>query len=99
MLIHLFHHQSNIPLLFTNRELSSAFGWIGTFSYLIAYLLLSINKLKSSQKIYHLLNIVGAAGLTYNALVLNDYPNVIVNIAWATIALIAILVIVRKKKD
>jgi hypothetical protein len=99
MLTQLLHHQSNIPLLFTSRELSTAFGWVGTISYLIAYLLLSINKLKSTQKIYHLLNIVGATGLTYNALVLNDYPNVIVNIVWATIALIAIVVIVRRKKD
>ena len=89
----------HIILLFLSRGASSFLGWIGTFSYLIAYFLLSINKLRSDQRLYHILNISGAIGLTYNAVFLNDYPNVIVNVAWAAIALWAIISIVRKKRN
>ena len=85
----------NIILLFLSKGLSTSLGWIGTFSYLLAYFLLSIKKLRSDEKLYHALNIIGAIGLTYNAIFLNDYPNVIVNIVWAIIALAAIFLIAR----
>lgn len=78
--------------------LPSVAGWVGTLSYLLAYLLLSINKLKVNQRAYHLLNITGALGLTYNALVLNDYPNIMVNVSWALIAGWAIFNIQQTKK-
>ncbi len=72
-------------------------GWIGTASYLAAYLLLSIGKLKADRPLYHILNVAGAAGLVYNAIALKDLPNVIVNIAWAIIAFFALGAIGRKK--
>jgi hypothetical protein len=78
--------------------LPSVAGWTGTLSYLLAYLLLSTNKLKVNQQVYHLLNIIGALGLTYNALTLNDYPNIIVNVSWALIAGWAIYNIQQTKK-
>ena len=89
----------NIVLLFLNKGLATSLGWIGTFLYLLAYLLLSIKKLRADHRLYHLLNIFGAIGLTYNALSLDDYPNVIVNIVWAIIALSAILLIGRRKQN
>lgn len=79
------------------REISSLIGWIGTAAYLIAYLLLSMGKLRADRKIYHLLNILGAIGLTYNAIALKDYPNIIVNIAWAVIGIWAIWRILRQQ--
>ena len=89
----------NIILLFLSKGLSTCLGWIGTFSYLLAYFLLSIKKIRSDEKLYHILNIIGAIGLTYNAIFLNDYPNVIVNIVWAIIALAAIFLIARGRRD
>jgi hypothetical protein len=86
-----------ITLLFIGKSLSLVLGWIGSFSYVLAYLLLSLNKLKSDQRLYHVLNIVGAVGLTVNAIFFQDYPNVIVNVFWGMIALMAILLIGRKK--
>ena len=74
-------------------------GWAGAISYLLAYLLLSLNKLKADQKIYHVLNILGALGLTYNAVSLNDFPNIIVNVMWGMIAFWAIWLIARKKQN
>jgi hypothetical protein len=79
--------------MFCNTLAPSLVGWAGTLSYLIAYSLLSFNKLKASQPLYHMLNILGALGLTYNALVLKDYPNIIVNVVWAMIASWAIFTI------
>jgi hypothetical protein len=89
----------NITFLFFSKSLASTMGWIGTFAYLIAYFLLSINRLKAEKKLYHVLNVVGGMGLTCNALFLNDYPNVIVNVVWAAIALGAILLIVSRKQN
>jgi hypothetical protein len=64
-------------------------GWVGSVAYVIAYLLLSLNKISSGKKLYHILNIVGAVGLIFNACYLNDYPNLAINIVWAVIAFIA----------
>jgi hypothetical protein len=89
----------NIAAFFHSKGLSSALGWIGTFAYLIAYLLLSTGRLKADKQLYHWLNILGAIGLTYNAVTLNDFPNIIVNIAWALIALWAILLIQRRRRN
>ena len=74
-------------------------GWAGTLSYLAAYFLLSTNKLKAGQSKYHVLNIVGAAGLTCNALMLQDYPNIIVNVCWGLIAGWAIFNIQQGRKN
>jgi hypothetical protein len=74
-------------------------GWAGTISYLAAYLLLSMNKLRADQRLYHAMNILGAAGLTYNAVVLKDSPNIIVNVVWGMIAFWAIFSIARGKRN
>ncbi len=89
----------SIFLLSIGAFIPSLAGWAGTLCYLIAYSLLSINKLKASQPLYHILNILGALGLTYNALVLKDYPNIIVNIAWAMIASWAIFTIQGRRRN
>lgn len=73
-------------------------GWIGTIAYLLAYFLLSINKITANQFIYHLLNVAGAAGLTANALYYSDLPNIVVNVIWGLIAISALAVLSRKKK-
>jgi hypothetical protein len=73
-------------------------GWVGTLAYLLGYFLLSINKINARQMIYHMLNVVGALGLTANALHYADLPNVVVNLVWGLIAISALVVLSRKKK-
>lgn len=82
----------------TIANFSDLIGWLGTLAYIVAYLLLSLGKLKAEQKTYHVLNILGAVGLTVNAIHLNDYPNIIVNIVWLAIALMALIIVIRKKE-
>lgn len=72
-------------------------GWIGTIAYLLGYLLLSTNKLKSDQVSYHVLNIIGSIGLTANAVYYTDLPNIVVNVVWGIIAAGAIIVLLRKR--
>jgi len=81
----------------TITNLSDLLGWLGTLSYIIAYLLLSLGKLKAEQKTYHLLNILGALGLIVNAIHLDDYPNIIVNIVWFAIGFMGLIFIARRK--
>ena len=79
------------------NRLPEVVGWIGAVAYLVAYFLLSINKLRSDRLLYHLLNILGAAGLTINAIYLKDNPNVVINVAWALIAVFAMTTISRRR--
>ncbi len=72
-------------------------GWIGTIAYLLGYLLLSTNKLRSDQVSYHVLNIIGSIGLTANAVYYTDLPNIVVNVVWGIIAAGAIIVLLRKR--
>lgn len=76
---------------------SSVLGWLGTFLYIMAYLLISFGKLKASRYGYHVLNALGAAGLIVHALYLNDGPNLICNLAWFTIALVAMVSITIRR--
>lgn len=65
-------------------------GWSGVAAYVVSYLLLSIDVLKSSQYLFHLLNIVGAVGLIADAAFHRDPPNLAVNVVWLTIGLFAV---------
>jgi hypothetical protein len=73
-------------------------GWVGTFAYLLAYFLLSINKINARQFIYQILNVVGATGLITNAIYNADLPNVVVNLVWGIIALLALVVLFLKQR-
>jgi lipid-A-disaccharide synthase-like uncharacterized protein len=88
-----------LPLLkaFVSASMSSLVGWVGTGFYLLAYLLVSFNKVKANKPAYHLLNVLGALGLIIHAVYMNDGPNLICNLAWLSIALIAIAAITLKK--
>ena len=82
-----------------NSSMYTIMGWVGTLAYLLAYFLLSINKISSKSLLYHSLNVIGAIGLTANALHLADVPNVVVNCAWGLIAISALVVFSRKKQN
>ena len=66
-------------------------GWVGTFFYLLGYLLLTIKKIKSTEATYQILNVIGAVGLIINALYPQNNPNLVVNGAWLLIGLGALL--------
>lgn len=72
-------------------------GWIGTAAFLLAYFLLSIDRLKADGVIYQGMNIFGAVCLVVNALYLHDGPTFVLNAAWGAIGLFALVKILRSK--
>lgn len=79
-------------------EISNFLGWTGTIFVLLAYLLLTANVLKSNKFLYQLLNILGAAGLAFNAMYHADLPNMVVNLIWTMIGLVAIIIFAIRKR-
>lgn len=86
-------------LLFVGKVICTIIGWAGSIAYLLGYLLLTMKKLKPDSRTYHLLNVAGAVGLTTNAILLQDFPNIVVNVAWGVIAVVAIWSITRRKQN
>jgi hypothetical protein len=72
-------------------------GWIGTISYLAAYLLLSLHYFKAQHTVYQLMNVLGGICLSANALRLNDGPGFVTNFAWMGIGLFATIQILRNR--
>lgn len=71
------------------RLLIELAGWGGAGLLLLAYALLSAERLKGSSKQYQMLNLIGSAGLVANTLYHGAYPSTMVNLVWAGIAVYA----------
>ncbi|MCL6217690.1 CBU_0592 family membrane protein [Zunongwangia pacifica] len=76
----------------------SFIGWFGAIIFIIAYFLLSAGYLSAQKPTYHVLNVIGGLCLVINAVTLNDFPNILVNIVWALIALFAIYRITKDRR-
>ena len=74
-------------------------GWIGAISFILAYFLLSINKLTGNSLLYQSLNVLGGLCLTINAMNLNDGPALITNVVWMFIGIFASFRILREKNN
>lgn len=77
---------------------SSIIGWIGTITYILAYVSLSMRWIKAETYFYHLLNALGGMCLVINAYVLMDVPSLAVNIAWILIAAVSVIRIMLDRK-
>jgi len=73
-------------------------GWCGALIFIIAYFLLSAGHLSAKKPTYHILNIIGGLCLVINAATLDDFPNILVNIVWALIAIFALYRIMKDRK-
>jgi hypothetical protein len=85
----------------TRIELTiNVFGWIGSLAVILAYTLISFNKLESKSISYQVLNLAGAVGLMLNTFYHGAYPSAFVNSIWLLIAAIALVrVSDRLKQD
>ncbi len=70
-------------------------GWYGVAAIVLAYLFNSFGVLDSHSLGYQLLNLSGALGLICEAASKKDAQPVVLNIVWSSIALIAIINILR----
>lgn len=66
-------------------------GWAGSFAVVLAYLLVSYQKIHSNSFFYQILNLFGSICLIINTFYNHAFPSMTVNIIWAFIA-IAVLI-------
>ena len=71
-------------------------GWVGTFSILLAYLLVSTKKLPADDKKYQILNLIGAIGIIVNSGVHGAIPSVGLNVVWLLIAMYGLVKVAKK---
>lgn len=64
-------------------------GWLGAGLLLLAYGLVSFQKLRADSIHYQLLNAAGSCGLIVNTAYYRAYPSAFVNVIWIIIAIVA----------
>ncbi len=72
-------------------------GWIGAALILLAYLLLSAEKLTGQSLVYQGMNVVGAAGFVINGWWHGAIPSAALNVLWLLIGSIASWRILKKR--
>ncbi len=65
-------------------------GWIGSVEVILAYALISSEKVDSKSKLYQFLNLTGAVFLIVNTIYYGAYPSTAINIVWVVIAIVAL---------
>jgi hypothetical protein len=65
-------------------------GWFGVLFYVSAYFSLSLGILKAHSYRFHFLNMLGAVGLSIDASFQGDWPNLVVNVLWLLIGILAV---------
>ncbi len=73
------------------KKIISIYGWVGVLIIILAYVLVSFNILKPTNIVYQAMNCIGALGMIIESYDKKDYQSTVLNIVWASIALIAIL--------
>ena len=71
-------------------------GWIGMILVLLAYALLSINKIENG-KLYQILNLVAAILMAIGLYPTKAWFSFALQILWALVAIISIIKLIKKK--
>ena len=74
------------------------FGWLGMVLVLVAYALLSTNKINTG-KTYQVINLIAAVFMAIGLLPKNAWFSFALQVAWAIIAIVAIIKIIKKEKQ
>ncbi len=75
---------------------SQIVGWVGTLLVVLAYFLVSNNKISAESKKYQLMNLFGAIGIGFNVFYQQAWPAFTLQIIWAIIAIFSIIKSLRK---
>lgn len=73
-------------------------GWIGAGLVILAYALVSIQKVESKSVAYQLMNLIGGILLIISSIYVKFYQSVLINVIWVAVAIISILVSRTKKE-
>ena len=72
-------------------------GWIGSIELVVAYFLVSYQKIKANSLLYQWLNLTGSIFLLINTAYYGAFPSSFVNAIWILIALFALYKILTRK--
>ncbi len=67
-------------------------GWYGVAAILGAYAFLNFGILQPKSLVYQVLNLTGAIGVGVDALNDKDWQPVVLNIVWAVVAIVSIII-------
>jgi len=73
-------------------------GWIGMFFILLAYFLLSREKVNNRSPLYHALNLLGVTGVGVNVFYNHAWPVLALQIAFGCIAVLSLTKALRAKR-
>jgi len=79
------------------EKIINLFGWYGVVAILLAYALISFSVIDSNNLLFQLLNGTGAVGLAIISLRKKAYQPGVLNIVWAVIAVIAMIIIILNR--
>lgn len=71
-------------------------GWVGALVILVAYLLVSAERLSGQSPAFQWMNVAGAAGFIVNSGYHGALPSAVLNIAWAAIGLATLVRLARR---
>ena len=74
-------------------------GWIGSVEVILAYALISNEKVHGKSVSYQLLNLTGSIFLTANTVYYRAYPSTAINFVWMVVAIVALIQAWTKKTD
>jgi len=66
-------------------------GWAGSAAVLMAYGLVSSNRLRADSASYQILNLLGSIGLIINSAFHAAYPSTVLNVIWTGIAAVSLV--------
>ncbi len=72
-------------------------GWIGSVEVIVAYGLVSVQKLRGNSFWYQVLNFTGGIFLIINTFYLKSYPSTFINVVWVIIAMGAFYNMYKRK--
>jgi hypothetical protein len=70
--------------------MKNIFGYIGILLILVAYTGNTFGFIQSGTGLYQWMNLIGSLGIVVTAYTHRDNPSIILNIAWAVIAIISL---------
>ena len=76
-----------------------ALGTLGAALLLLAYWLVSKNKIQGESRLYQWLNVVGSVVLAVYAFMLQAWSSMALNVVWAVIGLSILGMVGKKKKE
>jgi len=75
---------------------SQIVGWVGTFLIVLAYFLVSNNKIDAKSVKYQLINLFGAIFVGFNVFNQQAWPALALQVIWGIIAIVSIVKGFRK---